>query len=55
VEVPWARVGDVDHVSGPEGRAQALAWRAGDWMLRHALLAEIRLGERSAEADLDPV
>ncbi|MCW2671389.1 MAG: uncharacterized protein JWO27_3286 [Frankiales bacterium] len=55
VEVPWARVGDVDHVSGPEGRAQALAWRAGDWTLRHALLAEIRLGERSAEADLDPV
>jgi hypothetical protein len=55
VEVPWARVGDVDHVSGPEGRAQALAWRAGDWTLRHALLAEMRLGERSAEADLDPV
>ncbi|MCW2672567.1 MAG: uncharacterized protein JWP14_1156 [Frankiales bacterium] len=59
IAVPWALVGGVDHVSGPEGRAQALAWRAGDWTLRHALLAELlaelRLGEGSAEADLDPV
>lgn len=55
VPAVWARVGDVDHVVGPEGRARALAWRLGRWQDRFALLARLRGEDDPAEADLDEV
>jgi len=55
VEVDWIVVGDVDHVVGVEGRAKAMAWRAGDWSRRHAILAELRGDADLAAVDLDPV
>ncbi|MGI8537670.1 MAG: sacsin N-terminal ATP-binding-like domain-containing protein [Mycobacteriales bacterium] len=55
VDVDWVMVGAVDHVSGVEGTARALAWRLGSWERRHELLAHLR-GERGdADGDLDPV
>jgi len=54
VPVSWVAVGEGDHVVGAEGKARALAWRLGDWSLRHALVARFRGDGDLAEADLDP-
>jgi hypothetical protein len=55
VQVGWIADGLVDHVVGADGKARALAWRLGDWSLRHALLARFRGESDEAEADLDPL
>ncbi|MCW2598852.1 MAG: uncharacterized protein JWM02_681 [Frankiales bacterium] len=55
VRVVWVAVGSVDHVVGAEGKARALAYRLGDWSMRHTLVARFRGDTDQAESDLDPL
>jgi hypothetical protein len=55
VAVDWVVAAGVDHVSGLEGTARALAWRLGAWERRHELLAALQGADGQADADLDPV
>lgn len=55
VEVDWARVGDVDVVTGMAGMARAAAWRLGAWERRHELLLRLRGELRGGDGDLDTV
>ncbi len=58
IELPWRYLDGEIHAATPAGLGCALAWRAGQWPLRHlltALLADPDGADRVlADADLDP-
>jgi hypothetical protein len=59
IELPWRYLDGEIHAATPAGLGCALAWRAGQWTLRHlltALLADPDGADRVlADADLDPL
>jgi hypothetical protein len=59
IELPWRYLDGEIHAATPPGLGCALAWRAGQWTLRHlltALLADPDGADRVlADADLDPL
>ena len=59
IELPWRYLDGEIHAATPAGLGCALAWRAGQWPLRHlltALLTDPDGADRVlADADLDPL